>query len=127
MPRHTTMWLATGGAAMLSAALTYVATRPAFATAWNGLRRTAGWSHERCKRFGSRRDVAADDPAASGIVENAAFREYREATLHRLDEEEREFRAFLDRIRASRDRAEMDAFIEERRRSGTSSDRSGAV
>lgn len=115
MPRHATMWLATGGAAMLSAALTYLATRPTLATAWQGLRRTAERSGATVRQHGLRRDDVTETGAASGPVENAAFRDYREAALKRLDQEEREFRAFLDRIRLSRDRAELDAFLGERK------------
>lgn len=50
--------------------------------------------------------------AASG---NKAFDEYREETLRRLEDEEREFQAFLDRLRKARDKAEFDAFMAERR------------
>jgi hypothetical protein len=50
--------------------------------------------------------------AASG---NSAFDEYRAETLRRLEEEEREFRAFLDRLRRARDKAEFDQFLAERR------------
>ena len=46
---------------------------------------------------------------------NVAFDEYREETLRRLDEEQREFRDFLDRLRAAKDRAEFDQFMNERR------------
>lgn len=46
---------------------------------------------------------------------NAAFDEYREATLKRLEDEQREFRAFLERLRAAKDKAEFDQFMAERR------------
>ena len=46
---------------------------------------------------------------------NVAFDEYREETLRKLDEEQREFRDFLDRLRAAKDRAEFDQFMAERR------------
>ena len=46
---------------------------------------------------------------------NVAFDEYREETLRRLDEEQREFQEFLDRLRAAKDRAEFDQFMNERR------------
>ncbi|MGO8919507.1 MAG: DUF2852 domain-containing protein [Stellaceae bacterium] len=52
-------------------------------------------------------------PASSG---NRAFDEYREATLRRLEEEQREFLDFLDRLRLARDKAEFDQFLAERRR-----------
>ena len=47
---------------------------------------------------------------------NKAFDEYREETLRRLEEEEREFRDFLDRLRQAKDKAEFDQFMSERGR-----------
>ncbi len=49
---------------------------------------------------------------------NAAFDEYKAETLRRLEEEQKEFRAFLDRLRMSKDRVEFDQFMAERRRNG---------
>jgi len=46
---------------------------------------------------------------------NVAFDEYREETLRKLDEEQREFREYLDRLRSAKDRAEFDQFMNERR------------
>jgi len=50
--------------------------------------------------------------ASSG---NRAFDEYREETLRRLEDEQREFHDFLDRLRAAKDKAEFDDFMAERR------------
>ncbi|MBV9784834.1 MAG: DUF2852 domain-containing protein [Acidisphaera sp.] len=50
---------------------------------------------------------------------NHAFDEYRADTLRRLEEEQREFSAFLDRLRLARDKAEFDAFMAERRQRPT--------
>lgn len=47
---------------------------------------------------------------------NYAFDEYRAATLRRLEEEQREFIAFLDRLRHAKDKAEFDQFMAEHRR-----------
>ncbi len=47
---------------------------------------------------------------------NSAFDEYRSETLRRLEEEQKEFQAFLIRLRQARDKAEFDQFMEERRR-----------
>ena len=44
---------------------------------------------------------------------NRAFDEYRADTLHRLEEEQREFMAFLDRLRHARDKVEFDQFMAE--------------
>ncbi|MEP9354033.1 DUF2852 domain-containing protein [Xanthobacter sp. KR7-65] len=47
---------------------------------------------------------------------NRAFDEYRQDTLRRLEEEQKEFRDFLDRLRQAKDKAEFDEFMAERRR-----------
>jgi hypothetical protein len=47
---------------------------------------------------------------------NHAFDEYREETLRRLEDEQREFRDYLDRLRHAKDKAEFDAFLADRRR-----------
>ena len=46
---------------------------------------------------------------------NRAFDEYRADTLRRLEEEQREFREFLDRLRFAKDKTEFDQFMSERR------------
>lgn len=53
---------------------------------------------------------------------NRAFDDYREETLRRLEEEQREFKDFLARLRMAKDKAEFDQFMAERRtRTGASS------
>ena len=46
---------------------------------------------------------------------NRAFDEYRAETLRRLEQEQQEFAAFLDRLRFAKDKAEFDAFMDARR------------
>ena len=46
---------------------------------------------------------------------NRAFDEYRSETLQRLEEEQREFREFLARLRMAKDKAEFDQFMADRR------------
>mgnify|MGYP001239158616 CR=1 FL=1 len=46
---------------------------------------------------------------------NLAFDEYREETLKRLEDEQREFREFLERLRLAKDRAEFDQFMADRK------------
>ena len=70
------------------------------------------WHNERSDEaagrwLGGRRDTSG----------NRAFDEYRADTLRRLEEEEREFRSFLDRLRFAKDKAEFDQFLAERRQS----------
>jgi hypothetical protein len=51
-------------------------------------------------------------PPSSG---NGAFDDYRSETLRRLEDEQREFKEFLGRLRFAKDRAEFDQFMNERR------------
>ena len=51
-------------------------------------------------------------PASSG---NHAFDDYRAETLKRLEDEQREFKDFLARLRFAKDRAEFDQFMAARR------------
>jgi hypothetical protein len=46
---------------------------------------------------------------------NKAFDDYRAETLRRLEEEQREFKDFLERLRQAKDKAEFDQFMAERR------------
>ncbi|MGE0419903.1 MAG: DUF2852 domain-containing protein [Acetobacteraceae bacterium] len=73
---------------------------------WQGRRgRWGGWTPWSCDRNA--------EPPGSG---NRAFDEYRADTLRRLEEEQQEFAAFLDRLRFAKDKAEFDQFMTERRR-----------
>ena len=53
---------------------------------------------------------------------NNAFDEYRDETLNRLQQEADEFKTYMERLRAARDKAEFDQFIAER--DGMSSNKS---
>lgn len=68
-------------------------------------RTASAWSNDARSGFG-------------GSSGNRAFDEYREATLRRLEEEQREFRDFLDNLRHAKDRAEFDQFMASRKPSG---------
>jgi Protein of unknown function (DUF2852) len=46
---------------------------------------------------------------------NRAFDDYKMETLRRLEDEQREFREFLQRLRMAKDKAEFDQFMAERR------------
>jgi Protein of unknown function (DUF2852) len=47
---------------------------------------------------------------------NRAFDEYRSETLRRLEDEQKEFVEYLERLRQARDKAEFDQFMADRRR-----------
>ena len=70
------------------------------------------------QRHGGHGAAATQGTACSeGLREtgNRAFDEYRADALRKLEEEANEFRAFLERLRMARDRAEFDEYMKERR------------
>jgi hypothetical protein len=57
---------------------------------------------------------------------NLAFDAYKADTLRRLEDEQAAFGAFLQRLREAKDKAEFDAFMEDRaRQRGTDTDAQG--
>jgi Protein of unknown function (DUF2852) len=78
---------------------------------------------ERMQRRMSRMQAAAERWGGGGsragyreATGNRAFDEYRAETLRRLEEEQREFMEFLDRLRHAKDKAEFDEFMADRHR-----------
>ena len=72
----------------------------------------AGQDGSHAKRMERERRRLWGRPRSSG---NRAFDDYRAETLRRLEEEQREFKEFLERLRFAKDRAEFDQFMAERR------------
>jgi hypothetical protein len=68
--------------------------------------------HDTRKGRANRHDGAYWKGESSG---NAAFDEYREETLRRLEEEQGEFESFLERLRHAKDKAEFDQFMADRK------------
>ena len=94
-----------------------------------GSGRMACWAHsngdrwqrrmERMQQRMERMQAAAEQWTGRGFrgsSGNRAFDEYRDETLRRLEEEQREFKAFLDRLRHAKDKVEFDQFMAEHRR-----------
>ncbi|WP_425043864.1 DUF2852 domain-containing protein [Primorskyibacter sp. S87] len=52
-----------------------------------------------------------------GNTGNSAFDSYKADTLRRLEQEQRDFETFLERLREAKDKAEFDQFMDERARS----------
>ena len=82
---------------------------------WSG--RMGCWKHGGMNRWQGGADRTSGvgtwwQPSSSG---NRAFDEYRADTLRRLEEEQREFKDFLGRLRMAKDKAEFDQFMAERR------------
>jgi hypothetical protein len=79
---------------------------------WSG--RMSCWRRGGTGRYGQEamRDPSGWFRPSSG---NHAFDEYRTETLRRLEDEQREFKEFLERLRFARDKTEFDQFMAERR------------
>ena len=75
--------------------------------------------HERRERWREARDewraMRRGDYGATRSSGNTAFDEYRAETLKKLEDEQKEFSGFLDRLRRAKDKAEFDQFMAERR------------
>ena len=53
---------------------------------------------------------------------NAAFDAYKSDTLRRLEDEQHNFEAFLERLREAKDKSEFDQFMDERAKAAKSED-----
>lgn len=82
--------------------------------AWTGRLKTLAMP--RSGGFGQWFNLRADAQPMGGASGNKAFDDYRAETLRRLEEEQREFKDYLERLRRARDKAEFDGFMAERRR-----------
>jgi Protein of unknown function (DUF2852) len=89
----------------------FIVTALLIATALIVLRPLAMAARSRC---------ASSRDSAPRATHNAAFEDYRKATLKRLEQEADEFRAYLDRLRRSADAAAFEAFLNARRTGGQS-------
>ncbi len=82
------------------------------------------WSKKMCSL--SNRNTRSHSFRRSGTTGNAAFDAYKDDTLRRLEEEQQNFEAFLQRLRDARDKAEFDQFMDERAKAAATSDHDGA-
>ena len=74
-----------------------------------------GRMQEKMERVRAKMERARANWGAPSSSGNRAFDEYRSETLKRLEEEQREFKDFLERLRFAKDRDEFDQFMAERR------------
>ena len=75
-------------------------------------RRWDEMKQQRCHHHERRGRSMSGNPVSG----NAAFDDYREETLRRLEAEQQEFYGFLDRLRQAKDKAEFDQFMAQRGR-----------
>ncbi|MDX2307764.1 MAG: DUF2852 domain-containing protein [Hyphomicrobium sp.] len=99
------------------AVLAYLIWSGRMGCGWHGEKRD--WSSRFADTWERRREEWRSEARSSGLHRgssgNRAFDEYREETLKRLEEEQREFRDFLERLRLAKDRSEFDAFMADRK------------
>lgn len=65
------------------------------------------------RSFGNH-DMRRSGFAAMKSSGNTAFDAYKSETLQRLEEEQNSFESFLERLRAAKDKAEFDQFMDDR-------------
>jgi hypothetical protein len=59
--------------------------------------------------------ACGSDSRPASTSGNRAFDEYKAETLRRMEEEQKDFGSFLERLRFAKDKSEFDAFMAERR------------
>lgn len=84
---------------------------------------TSRWSHPMSQSCRSPRHARMQHAAfaAARPSGNAAFDTYKADMLTRLEDEQRDFEAFLQRLREAKDKAEFDAFMTDRARAAAAS------
>ncbi len=79
---------------------------------WSG--KMHAWKHERSEhRFG--RHCGSSYRRSRRSTGNYAFDAYRDETLKRMEEEQKAFGEFVERLRRAKDQSEFDQFMTERR------------
>lgn len=76
-----------------------------------------------CNRSMSRRTSGFGTMRSTG---NTAFDSYKADTLRRLEEEQHNFEAFLERLREAKDKSEFDQFMDDRARKSDNTDAADA-
>ncbi len=79
------------------------------------------------RMFGSCTTRTRTRPATFGSSGNTAFDAYKADTLRRLEDEQASFQDFLQRLRAAKDKAEFDQFMDDRARRSDTTGATGAT
>jgi hypothetical protein len=92
----------------------------------------ASWRRDRARCVTCLHGDAAGDRAGGGAgtgwlesarpIRNVAFEAYRSSELKRLEDEERDFHAYLERLRGARDKTEFETYQRERMSTSTSAE-----
>ncbi|MFL5280714.1 MAG: DUF2852 domain-containing protein [Rhodopila sp.] len=78
-------------------------------------RKRRAWQSQSGGQLWDWRAWTGGTPGTGSSSGNHAFDEYKAETLRRLEEEQKDFAAFLERLRFARDKAEFDQFMADRR------------
>ena len=78
---------------------------------WQNKMERMQWKMERMRERMERTGFPFGPPSSG----NRAFDEYRMETLRRLEEEQKEFKEFLTRLRHAKDKEEFDTFMAQHR------------
>ena len=78
---------------------------------WSGKMSCCGFGFGRWNERTDRSSTPVEWPRQQATSGNRAFDEYRAETLKRLEDEQRGFREFVDRLRHAKDKAEFDQFM----------------
>ncbi len=82
---------------------------------WGCSANSSRWQQRFADTFERRGGGGGDAWRGHSSSGNRAFDAYREETLKRLEDEQREFREFLERLRLAKDRSEFDQFMADRK------------
>jgi len=74
------------------------------------------WSKQMFSRNCTARSARSSYRTATRSSGNSAFEAYKTETLRRLEDEQRSFEEFLERLREAKDKAEFDQFMTDRAR-----------
>lgn len=80
--------------------------------------RRSDWQQRMAGKFERKMNNWGMQAKAYQPTGNAAFDEYRDETLRRLEEEASEFNGFLEQLRKARDRQQFEDFMQDRRNRG---------
>lgn len=92
------------------------------ANRWQDKMERLQWKMDRVR---SRMEAHGFGSRFGGSSGNRAFDEYKQDTLRRLEEEQSDFKSFLERLRHAKDKAEFDQFMAEHRARPTSPPEAG--
>ncbi len=78
---------------------------------WQDKMERMQWKMERMRSRMEEHGFGGGRGFSGGSSGNRAFDEYRQDTLRRLEEEQTEFKSFLERLRHAKDKSEFDQFM----------------